>query len=199
MKSNAEFSAILADPAWRYGTGKTALSSCEPHYATMSIEEICAMPVPQLCAKDCLLFLWATSPMLPGALEVMKAWGFNYVNVAFTWVKLHPSTGKPCLGLGYYTRSNAEYVLLGKKGTYPPMNKGVSSVVLAPRGAHSRKPQEIHERVEALVGQSASKLELFARERVEGWTQSGLELNGCDYRAGDLIGIQEAPVYTNRL
>jgi N6-adenosine-specific RNA methylase IME4 len=187
MKSNVEFPVILADPAWRYGTGSTARSSCEPHYATMTLSEILAMPVADLAAKDSLLFLWATAPLLPQAIEVVSAWGFEYVTVAFTWVKVHPSTGRPLFGMGYYTRGNAEYCLLGRRGRPAPLDRGVASTVLSPRGVHSSKPLEVYDRIERLAGKDAPKLELFARSRRAGWTQSGLEFNGCDYRTRELV------------
>lgn len=110
-----KFSIIYADPPWRYEQ-KNRQGSAELHYPTMSIEEICSLPVADLAAKDSVLFLWATFPQLPEALKVIKAWGFSYRSVAFVWIKRNRRSYSWFYGLGYWTRGNAEICLLAVKG-----------------------------------------------------------------------------------
>ena len=113
-----KYSIIYADPPWTYrvwskkGLGRSAAS----HYNTMSLERIKALPVKEIVAKDSVLFLWVTYPNLPEGLEVMKAWGFNYKTVAFTWVKRNKKSDTWFWGMGYWTRANPEICLLGTRG-----------------------------------------------------------------------------------
>ena len=186
MKSNDKYSVIVADPAWQYRAGRNTHTHTDPHYATMGLDEMMSMPVAEYADSGCLLFMWATGPFLGHAVEMVSAWGFKYVSVAFTWVKT-TKAGNPAMGVGYYTRSNAEYVLLGKRGKVEPQDRAVHSIVMTRRTKHSQKPEEVQDRIERLVGPGRSMLELFARRQRPGWTCSGLELNGCDYRSGVLI------------
>ena len=121
-----------------------------------------------------MLFLWATGPLLPVAISVVEAFGFRYVNVAFTWIKLTRDGGKPSIGMGHYTRSNAEYCLLGVKGKPRVESRSVHSVVMSPRREHSRKPNEVRDRIVELCG-DVPRIELFARESVAGWDRYGFE------------------------
>lgn len=106
---------IYADPPWRYQNWK-GQGVAERHYPTMPLEDIKALPIAGLAGKDCVLFLWATYPMLQEALEVIRAWGFAFKTVAFTWIKLAPKADTIYWGMGYWTRSNAEICLLATKG-----------------------------------------------------------------------------------
>jgi N6-adenosine-specific RNA methylase IME4 len=120
------------------------------------------------------LFLWATDPSLPQALEVMAAWGFVYKTVAFTWAKTtKDGTGFP-IGCGYWTRANPEQCLLATRGRPQRLSRAVPQLVLAPRREHSRKPDQVYERIEALV--PGPYLELFAREQRPGWDSRGYEV-----------------------
>lgn len=119
-----KFSIIYADPPWRYEQ-KNRQGSAELHYPTMSIEEICSLPVADLAAKDSVLFLWATFPQLPEALKVIKAWGFSYRSVAFVWIKRNRRSYSWFYGLGYWTRGNAEICLLAVKGHPKRKSAGV--------------------------------------------------------------------------
>ena len=173
-----QFAAILADPPWEYRywskpTDKrrgTASSS----YDCMTLSEICSLPVADLAEPNATLFLWATGPLLEDAFDVMNAWGFSYVTIGFTWVKIYPNNPqKPRCGIGYWTRSNVELCLFGKRGTPTRINTDVSQVIAAPIREHSRKPDETHERIERLV--AGPYLELFGREQRPGWTVWGNE------------------------
>ena len=106
---------IYADPPWRY-SAKRVQGAAEHHYPTMSINELCALPVAELAAPDSALFLWATFPQLPEALRLIHAWGFVYKTVAFVWLKQNRKSGGWFYGLGFWTRANAEVCLLATRG-----------------------------------------------------------------------------------
>lgn len=186
------FRAIFADPPWHF-RARTALQTrnfqcardAEKHYPTMGLDDIAALPVKDIAAKDAHLFLWVTGPCLRHGFEVMEAWGFRYSAVAFTWVKLKRSIDTRQLrltataesdlhvGLGLTTRKNAEFVLLGRRGSARREAKNVREIILSPVREHSRKPDEAYRRVERYcVG---PYLELFARTQREGWSAWGNE------------------------
>jgi len=141
----------------------------------MRLKEICALPVADICTDNSVLFLWATMPFLPQALEVVKAWGFTYKTVAFTWVKLNKKSDSLFWGCGHYTRSNAELCLLGLRGKPERRSAAVHSVIMSRVGRHSEKPAEARIRIEKLFG-SCRRLEMFARTTAPGWDSWGLEL-----------------------
>ena len=163
---------MLADPPWLYnisagdhrwgGKGKRRIR----HYNGMTQREMLALPMRDLAAQDAALFMWATMPTLPDAMELMSAWGFTYKTVAFTWVKLNRN-GAPYMGMGHYTRANAELCLLGLRGKMTRKARNVSQAMLLPRREHSRKPDEQYERIMRLF--DGPYLEMFARQRWPGW------------------------------
>lgn len=159
---------ILADPPWktnfRRGTGR----DFENHYAPMELQAIKELPVPGLAAKDCTLILWAVSMLLPEALEVMEAWGFEF-KASAVWVKDR-------IGQGYYWRLQHEHILLGTRGSpgAPAQPDRFPSVIYADKGRHSEKPVEVHEMIEKMFP-TGRKLELFARAPRPGWTLWGAE------------------------
>ncbi len=177
------YGAIYADPPWYFknfsakGTGRAAVS----HYDVMSMEELKRYPVADFAAKDCALFLWATDPMLPEAFALMASWGFTYKTIAFHWAKTNRGAANRTLaenpfftGLGYWTRANPELCLLGTRGKPKRLAKDVRRLVVSERREHSRKPDEIYDRIERLVG--GPYLELFAREKRSGWDAIGHQL-----------------------
>jgi N6-adenosine-specific RNA methylase IME4 len=171
-----KYKIIYADPPWSYRVwaketgGRTARS----HYRVMSVEEIYKLPVNNIVDNNSILFLWATYPNLPEAFEVIKAWGFEYKTVAFTWVKIYKS-GKPVIGLGYWTRANAEICLLATKGHPKRINSGVSQIIMSVPEEHSKKPDEVRNRIVTLMG-DLPRIELFARQKPEGWDVWGNEV-----------------------
>jgi N6-adenosine-specific RNA methylase IME4 len=168
--------AILADPPWRYGTwsDKGRDRSPDRHYDTEPLAGIKALPVPELAARDCALFLWCVDWLLPGAFDVLAAWGFTFIKIAFVWVKQNASgEGLPC-GMGKWTRAGAEMCLLATRGNPKRLAADVHQVIVAPAAEHSRKPDEAHDRIERLVG--GPYLELYARRERIGWTTWGNEL-----------------------
>ena len=169
-----KFSIIYADPPWRYEQ-KNRQGSAELHYPTMSIEEICSLPVTDLAAKDSVLFLWATFPQLPEALKVIKAWGFSYRSVAFVWIKRNRRSYSWFYGLGYWTRGNAEICLLAVKGHPKRKSTGVHQLIVSPIERHSKKPDEARRKIVELMG-DIPRVELFAREKKPGWDVWGNEV-----------------------
>ena len=129
--------------------------------------------------NNSVLFLWAVSPLLPEAFEVMKAWGFKYKTVAFCWSK-NTKNGKKVSNLGRWTMGNVELCLLGVKGKPKRVVKNIKQLVEAERTKHSKKPNEVRERIVKLMG-DLPRIELFARERVAGWDVFGNEV-GSDIK-----------------
>lgn len=172
-----KYSVILADPPWafRAWSNKGMGRSAEQHYSTMRLENIKALPVADLAAEDCVLFLWATFPMLKEALEVIDVWGFTYKTVAFTWVKENRKSPGLFWGLGYWTRANAEVCLLATRGSPKRQSAAVHQVILSPIEQHSKKPDAVRERIVALMG-DVPRAELFARQETPGWDVWGNEV-----------------------
>lgn len=175
--ADGRYRAIYADPPWSFqawsakGNGRSA----ERHYRTMGPEEIKALPVGDLADRDCVLFLWATLPMIQRALETIEAWGFTYKTTAFVWIKQNRRSNSLFWGMGYWTRSNAEICLLATRGSPKRISAGVHQVIVSPVEEHSKKPDEVRDRIVALVG-DVPRIELFARQRADGWDAWGDEL-----------------------
>jgi len=165
------YDLIMADPPWSFDnwSGKGEAKNAKAHYGCMSLAEIAALPVSQIAARDCLLWLWATNPMLPVALALMKAWGFRFVTAGH-WAKPSPG-GKLAFGTGYVLRCAGEPFLIGSIGK-PKTTRGVRSVIEGPRREHSRKPDEAFTAAERLMP-GARRIELFGRESREGWDVFG--------------------------
>jgi len=170
-----KYQIILSDPPWSYRNMGNIQATAAAQYSTMSNKDICALPVAKLADDNCILFLWATFPKIQEALDVIRAWGFEYKTVGFTWVKTNPKNGKPFFGVGWYTKSNAEVCLIGVKGKAPKISNSVSSIIIEPRGKHSRKPDEAKRRIVEFCG-DVPRIELFAREKTLGWDSWGDEI-----------------------
>ncbi len=168
---------ILADPPWEYRTysPKGRGRSAERYYPTMQLAEIKALPVADIADKDCALFLWVTIPQLEQAFAVIKAWGFTYKTVAFTWVKQNRKSDSLFWGMGYWTRSNVELCLLATKGRPRRASAGVHQVITSHIQEHSRKPEETHKRIIKLMG-DVPRVELFARRKADGFDVWGNEV-----------------------
>lgn len=171
------YEVIYADPPWAYNDKMSGHSfSLDHEYETQSKDWIAELPVGSIAADNSVLFLWAVSPQLPEALQVMKAWGFKYTTVAFCWSK-RTTNGKEVSNLGRWTMGNVELCLLGVKGKPNSMriDRSIKQLVVAERTKHSKKPGEVRKRIEKLFGER-SRIELFAREKTEGWDIWGNEL-----------------------
>lgn len=173
-----KYSIIYADPPWRYKvwSDKGKSRSAERHYSTMQKVDIQRLPVPKISAKDSVLFLWVTAPCIEEGFELIKHWGFTYKTIAFTWIKQNRQSDGIFKGMGYYTRANAELCLLATGGKIlERKSKSVSSVIISHLEKHSKKPDEARERITELFG-VLPRIELFARQHVEGWDCWGNEV-----------------------
>lgn len=170
-----KYQIIYADPPWKYrDKSKSHGGGAESHYPCMVTENICDLKIPS--ADDSVLFLWVTFPQLEEALKVIRAWGFTYKTGAFTWVKT-TNDNNPLMGMGRYTRANAEICLLATKGKgCQRVSASVRNTQFYPRQAHSQKPSEFREEIVKLFG-DLSRIELFARRKVEGWDCWGNEVD----------------------
>ena len=175
--TSKKYNIIYADPPWQYARSKVQ-GAAEKHYRTMSVDDICQLPIAEICCKDCILFMWATFPQLREALQVIKAWGFDYKSVAFVWLKQNKSGIGWFYGLGFWTRGNAEICLLATKGQPKRKSAKVHQFIISPLRGHSQKPDEARDKIVELVG-DLPRVELFAREKAEGWDTWGNEVE-CD-------------------
>lgn len=220
-----KYKIILADCPWAYSRdmGKNS-NNGGITYDTLSKEDLGNLPIKDITANDCALFMWGTWPKIEEAQYVIKQWGFDLKTVAFVWVKINPtgeiieynkeshfSISKSDLkkitvdgkidvkefnnlakelkekdltlkkgiysGMGNWTNANSEFVLFAKKGTPHRLEKDVKQIIIAPRGRHSAKPKEIHDRIIKIIG-DVSRLEIFGREQVKGWDVIGNEIEG---------------------
>jgi N6-adenosine-specific RNA methylase IME4 len=170
LPTDRRFPVIYADPAWHFEPYSEITANSQPshHYPTMSLDEICALPVSALATDDAVLFLWTTAPHLEEAIQVIKAWGFNYAT-NIVWVK-------DKIGTGYYVRNQHELLLIATRGDLPaplPAQRP-PSVISSPRREHSRKPDEAYALIERMYPE-LPKIELFARHARQGWACWGNE------------------------
>jgi N6-adenosine-specific RNA methylase IME4 len=165
-----KYRIIYADPPWKYGNAMPEyVTEPQDYYLLMNTEDICAMPIKDITEKDAVLFLWSTSPHLPEALEVAKAWGFTY-KTTFIWDKIKHN-------MGHYNSVRHEILLVCTKGACTPDVKRLfDSVVSEERTEHSKKPNVFREIIETIYTYG-NKIELFARETPEGWDVFGNQIN----------------------
>jgi len=171
QKPTGKYRIIYADPPWKYGDQLTeAYGATRYHYPTMTISELCFLPVKDLSEDNAVLFMWVTSPILAECWPVIKAWGFQY-RASFIWDKIKHN-------MGHYNSVRHEFLLLCIKGScLPDTTKLIDSVQTIERKGHSEKPEEFRKIIEKLYTHGA-KIELFAREDHAGWDVWGNEING---------------------
>jgi DNA polymerase len=200
----------LVDPPWNVHAWSPRGESKSPsrHYPCQDLDTLKALPVGELMAPDSALFCWVVQPMLPGAIEVLAAWGFEFRTVAFVWIKMPASWSeqqlplriRPRMGLGYHTRSGCEQCWLAIRGRgYERQSKDIDQVVYAPVREHSRKPEVVAESIERLVG-DVPRIELFAREQRAGWSAWGNEVGKFTPSSADPHSqVVETPDVVRRL
>lgn len=184
-----KYGAILIDPPWAFKTfnkqkGTTPHRGCEDHYPTMQIGEIAGLPIPDLSAKNCALFMWVVDSHLAQCMTLLDAWEFNFKTIAFVWEK-QTVNGVPMIGMGYWSRKQTEICLLATRGSPKRKSKGVRQLIQAPRREHSRKPDDIYRRIEELV--DGPYLEMFARQQWPGWDSWGNETGKFTTRNEELL------------
>ena len=198
MIINPPYDILYVDPPWNYqdkrAIGKSRCGA-ENHYSCIPLNDLCSIPIHKICANNCILYLWASWPLIEDAFALMDAWGFSYHGLGFEWVKINKN-GSPFFGIGAYSKSNSEPCLFAKRGkigmklkceklnddTMRPVSYMESSLVIEPherdiRGKiiHSRKPKEVRKRIERLWGDKR-RIELFATEKEDGWDAVGFQL-----------------------
>jgi N6-adenosine-specific RNA methylase IME4 len=169
------FDVIYADPPWNFRTRSAAGRGKSPRYDVMVVEEIAALPIAEIAARDCWLFLWVTNPNTRDGFDLLDAWGFNFSGVFQTWFKLRQYGPGFHFGMGYGSRQNTERVLLARRGRPKRRDASIPEVLVWPVMEHSRKPGIVRHRIERFAGASR-RLELFARERRPGWSAWGNEV-----------------------
>ena len=178
-----KYDIIYADPPWHYAKRNTNTAfggGVTDKYPTMTLEEICNIPVKDWCSDRSLLFIWTTMPYLMRTNQVIERWGFQYVTCGFTWVKTNPVSGTVFKGVGNYTKSNAELCLIGRRGN--PLKRerrDIPQIIQSPRREHSRKPDEARTLIEQMYGDKL-RLEMFARTQTPGWDTYGNEVDKYD-------------------
>lgn len=187
-----KYGAILVDPPTRFRTWNNATSvtaratKAKPatiHYDTMAGEDIAALPVGDLAADNCVLFLWCCWPTIKDSFNLIDRWGFIYKTCAFSWMKAdkYRLFAEPKMGMGYWTRANTEHCLLATRGHPKRLHADVRQAILELPREHSCKPDCVHERVERLV--AGPYAELFARQSRPGWNSWGDEITKFDARS----------------
>ena len=168
---DAKFRVIYADPPWKYGDQLTEdYGPTKFHYPSMSIAELCAMPIKDISEPDSVLFLWVTSPFLFECQPVIEAWGFEYKTSIVWWKQAH--------NMGHYVSNQHEFLLICTRGSCTPDSKTLlPSVLVVKRGKHSEKPHEAREMIETLYPHG-KRIELFARKQLPGWASFGNQIGG---------------------
>ena len=180
-----KYQIIYADPPWNfnqiigiYQDNNRPDRFTSEHYPCMNLADIKALQVSRIADKDCALFLWSTDAHLPEALQVIQSWGFKYKSIAFIWEKL-TTKGRLCANIGAWTMKNTEICLIATKGNMVKYKRrrNIFQLVKALRTGYSAKPMEVRQNIEALFG-NIPRIELFARQKVDGWDCWGNEVEG---------------------
>ncbi len=171
-----KYQIIYADPPWGSNSqfGRDKNKGNGQHYPLMTLQDIKDLPIRELADENCILFLWVVDTQLFDAGEVIKEWGFTYKTVGFTWAK-ETVAGKDHFGVGMWTRKNPEMCLIATKGKIKRLNAGIRQLQRYKVREHSRKPDEFRHEIVKLVG-DLPKIELFARQKTEGWDVWGNEV-----------------------
>jgi len=172
-----KYEILYADPPWNYkgqrqhnGKGNKDTGGAVEHYPTMTLKELKKLDIPSICAENSLIFMWSSSPHLDQAIDLMKVWGFSWATVGFVWDKQRVNPG-------FYTMSQCELCLIGKRGKIPKPRgaRNIRQLVSKLRGKHSEKPAEVRKRIE-LMFPAQNKVELFSRHVTPGWDIWGNEV-----------------------
>jgi N6-adenosine-specific RNA methylase IME4 len=194
--TDARYDIVYADPPWSYYGDPNKDQAAGKHYKTMTDDEISAMPVRSIMAPRSCAFVWATSSKLESAIDVINAWDLCYRGVFQVWVKTNRA-GKVINGQGVrpsYTKPTVEYLLVAsthmKGRTFPILTEAMENVVMAtrPNNIHSKKPAVFRDNITKLLG-DRKRIELFARESIEGWDAWGNDVNDAQIHDVDLSRV----------
>lgn len=181
FNTDKKYSIIYADPPWQYNDKMKMkgvhgmIRGADSFYQTMSLQDIKDLPINNIASDNAILFMWITMPLLDKAFEVIEAWGFKYKTCGFCWVK-RTKQGKIHLGMGHYTRGNAELCLIAIKDKKPKfLTRSLSQIVESQIEQHSKKPDVIRDKIVKLCG-DLPRIELFARQYADGWDCWGNEV-----------------------
>jgi len=192
----SRYQIIYADPPWKYrenwGNGTN-----EHTYKTMPVEEIKSLPIKDIVSDAAHLYLWVTNPFLSEGLEICKEWGFEYKTL-ITWIKTY-TDGSPEMGMGYYFRGCTEHIIFGTRGKMKTTAKTYRNMfhLVNPRYAsklHSSKPSELRDWIVEWSG-NLPRIELFAREKVEGWDCWGNEVDIDESNMDAFIQLSQNATY----
>lgn len=179
--TDKKYNIIYADPPWKYNDkmkmkGKHGnIRGAESFYNTMTLKDISLLPINCLTKENAILFLWVTMPFLNKFENIMNMWGFEYKTCGYCWIK-KTKKNKNHLGMGHYTRGNAELCLIGTKGKKMNfLTRSQSQIIESHIREHSRKPDEVRNKIVELCG-DLPRIELFARQEAEGWDCWGNEV-----------------------
>lgn len=173
LNKKQKYNIIYADPPWNFWGGGWKNQS--QHYKTMTLQEIKNLPVKKIADDNCILFLWVTFPILKEAFEVIESWGFKYSTCGFNWVKKTKKGNGWHFGCGYWTRANSELCLIATKGKIIRQDASISQIIDTPVEEHSKKPDIVREKIVKLIG-DLPRIELFARQKKDGWDVFGNEI-----------------------
>jgi N6-adenosine-specific RNA methylase IME4 len=176
FNTDKKYNIVYADPPWSYRDKALAGNrgaGCK--YPVMSTDDIAKFPIDKITHDDCILFLWVTMPKLNECFDLIEKWGFTYKTCGFTWVKKNKRSGTNFMGMGRWTRANAELCLIATKGKPKRVSASVHSVIESPIECHSKKPDIVRDKIVELMG-DLPRIELFARQHADGWDCWGNEV-----------------------
>lgn len=175
-----KYNIIYADPAWSFNNKKTGgnlKSGADSHYETMSVDNMCKLPIANIANNNCVLFMWWVASQPKEAIKLAESWGFTIKTMTgFNWVKT-TKNGKLDFGMGFWTRAGSEMCMIAVKGKPKRIDAGVRSVIMDERSEHSKKPDVFRKEIVRLMG-DLPRIELFARHNAEGWDCFGYDING---------------------
>lgn len=174
-----KYKVVYCDPPWKFNnknTGGSMKSGADYHYPTMTIDDLCKLPVNEITDDDCVLFMWWVASQPNEAIKLVESWGFKIKTMTgFNWVKT-TNSGKPFFGMGFWTRQGSEMCLIATKGKPKRIDASVRSVIFSENDKHSKKPDVFRKEIVKLMG-DVPRLEMFAREQSDGWDVWGNEVN----------------------
>jgi N6-adenosine-specific RNA methylase IME4 len=184
-----KYKIIYADPPWTFknkNTGGSMSSGSANQYKTMSIDEICCLNIRDISDENAVLFMWWVASMPLEAIKVIESWGFTLKTMtAFTWIK-KTTTWKDFFGMGFYSRQQCEQCLVALKGKPKVLNHSVRQIIRAENRKHSKKPIFARENITTMFGK-LPRIELFAREKIDGWDSWGDEIENSDIKISNFF------------